>query len=115
MRKQEEPEVFQTKSIQRHGVGLVILAETARTAGARGEVDIILVGLFLAVKRDFFLQEVHQTSGGENRGTARPDIDQLFAGIEIVASNIRQRLGFVFEIVQSALHHALMFPCQSAE
>src|SRR5712691_8299934 len=48
LRQEKHPEVSQSETVQSHGVGLVILPEPARSAGASSQKDILVRDFFFA-------------------------------------------------------------------
>ena len=73
-----------------------------------------VVGLVPAVIFYFFLQEVDEASGGEDRGTAGSGVDQFFSGVQIFPGDVGQRFGFVLQVMERTLHHPLVLPREAA-
>ncbi len=92
----------------------MILAEPAGTARAGREVHVIVSNVLLALRGNLALQKVHQASGGEDGGAARTHVDQFLARVQIIASDVRQGLRFVIQIVEGALNQPFVFPGQAA-
>jgi hypothetical protein len=63
----------------------VVLAEAARAAGSRGEEEVPVRRLLLAVGGGLPLQEADEAAGGEDGRAARADVDELLAGVEVLA------------------------------
>src|SRR5438445_167929 len=108
--QQKKSEIAQPETVKSHGVGLVILAETAGSARSRCQEHIFVGDFLFPMRCHFLLQKLDQTSGGEDGGATRAYVDQFLAGIQIFAGNIGQRLGVVLQIVKSTLHQPCMFP-----
>ncbi len=90
LRKQEEAKILQAHAVERHLVGLVVLAEAAGATSAGCQEDVVVNSFLLATDSHFGLQEVDQAASREDRRTAGADIDQFLAGVEVRASDIGQ-------------------------
>jgi hypothetical protein len=112
--EKEKTEIAEAETVESHGVGFVILAEAAGTAGTGGEEDEIVGDGFFADLRDFFLEEIDEAAGGKDGGAAGAGVDEFLAGVEIGAGDVGKRLGFVVEIVEGALDDAFVFPGEAA-
>jgi len=80
---EEHPEGIETEIAERELVALVVLAETAGAAGARGHVDVLVGHALRADALRLGAQEIRQVSGGEARRAALADIGQLATEKEI--------------------------------
>ena len=92
----------------------MVLAETARPTGPRGQKDVLVRDFPLAARGNLFLQEVDQAARSEDCGAAGSHVDQFFAGVQVVASNVRERFCVVLHVVQGALNKPLVFPGEAA-
>jgi hypothetical protein len=100
-------------SLQRQRVGLMVLAEAASPASACRQVNVVVDDVILAFLRHLGLEEIRQVASSERRWTTCPNIDQLFASVEISPCHVRKRLCVVAQIVKDSFDQALIFPVEA--
>src|SRR5262249_43287734 len=100
---------------QRELVALMVLAETAGTAGARRHVDVARRDFCGADLGRLAAQVIGQVAGREAGWTALADVRNFAPGEQILAGRRWQRLRPVPEVLQRRLDEALGAPVQAAE
>src|SRR6266487_5937041 len=91
----------------------MVLAEAAGPASARRQVNVFVDDVMLALLRHLGLEEIRQVASSERRWTTCPNIDQLFASVEICSCRVRKGLCVVAQIVKDSLNQALIFPVEA--
>ena len=115
LRHQEQTERFESDVAQRQLVALVILAETARAAGAGGQINVAPGDFIRADVRSPGVEEGREVAGGEAGGTALTDIGELAPEVQVLACCRREALRAIPGVLEHRLDDALDAPVQAAE
>ena len=112
---QEHAEALQAQVLEGQLVALVVLAEAAGSARARGQVDVALRDFLGSDLARFSPQEVGQVPGHEAGGAALSDVRQLPPGQQVLLGRGRQDARSVSPILQDGGQHLFEAPVETAE